>query len=715
MEQTILIRFNKVKKTFLLCFILLSTTFVYSQNAPITTAASNTNATANASITVPVTVTGFLNVGQFTLTIIFDTTKVRYVSSIANASLTGMAITYTHPSGNTQGKIIMTWTGATNTSLANGATLASLTFTYVASTGILNWAYTYGSVCQYKTYISGVLTAMNDNPQYSYYINGGIANRAAPVTTAPAISNPVAGTVQVPIIVYSGFTSIGAVTLYLEYDTTIVTYLNTFTKNASFNSSFLVGNVAGTGSKKMIVIQWYGGGVTLANGSTICTLNFTYIANGTTTALRWFENGPSCEYADATGNVLIDTPTSSYYNNGVIGPALKLKGQLSYNNTAVTPINGANIQLLNSFNAVIATTTTYSDSTIPTSPVPGYFQFNNLTNSGSYKIRVINSITWGGVNATDALLIKRHTVGLTTLTNLPLVAADVNLSNSVNSTDALLIQLRNIGSINQFTAGDWVYSDSSVNLLGTTTHNISALCSGDVNQSYTPLSLKTAMNKNLLKEGILFADKSSVIEIPIRVNEIVSLGAVTLEMLYNKDLIEVEDINSQLKDYNYSISDGIMRFVWSDEKTATLKENDVLLNLRIRIKRNISSTTDLLSYTHNTEFADGEGHIINLSNLKVSSIETNSRENAISAYPNPMKDNVTIEYNLNESGTINMTCYNIVGQRIDIITNEYKSEGAYILNINTSMLPTGIYTYEITFEGKTTKFKKTIKELKIKN
>jgi hypothetical protein len=307
----------------LFCFLLLALPPLQSQNAPVTTASRVINATpGNPSVPVHITVTGFNDIGQFTLTLAFDTTKVNYVSATTNASLNGMTVTYTHPSGNTQGKLVFDWTGASNVGLADGSSLVDLTFHYINGTGILSWAYTYGSVCQYKRYITGVLTVLNDSPKYQYYLNGGISNRSAPVTNAPVFTNPVPGSLPVPIIV-NGFAHIGALTLYLEYDPAVITYLNSYTKNSAFGSTFLVGDNPGTGGKRLIIIQWYGSSVNLANGSTLCTLNFSYpSANCNPGALSWYDTGPSCEYADSTGDVLIDMPQSTYYINGNVAEGL---------------------------------------------------------------------------------------------------------------------------------------------------------------------------------------------------------------------------------------------------------------------------------------------------------------------------------------------------------------------------------------------------------
>jgi len=312
----------KILKTACTIFLLYAQV-LHSQYAPVTTAGRITDAVpGDPSVPVAVTVTGFTNIGQLTLTMVFDTTRVHFVSASTNPSLSGMTVTYTHPSGNTTGKLVLSWTGATDVSLSDGSYLANLTFSYVTGTGILSWAYTFGSVCQYKRRIGGVLTALSDTPRYLYYLNGGISDRSAPVTSAPYITKPEVGPLPVPVIV-NGFSNIGGVTLYLEYDPAVITFQHSFEKNPAFDSNFLVGDSPAPGSKRQIVIQWFGSALNLDNGSNLCTLDFNYpVAICSTCFLSWFDNGSSCEFADGSGDVLIDMPQVDYYVNGLVGPGL---------------------------------------------------------------------------------------------------------------------------------------------------------------------------------------------------------------------------------------------------------------------------------------------------------------------------------------------------------------------------------------------------------
>lgn len=316
-----LIRITYFKKTlFLLYYILLiSSSVIYAQTPPVIVAGSIINAVpGTSSIPIPISVTGFTNISKFNFTMKFDTTKVRYTSAITNSTLTGMTVTYTRPTSlSTEGKLVFAWTGVANISLIDGTDIANLTFSYVTSTGILGWAYTYGAICKIYTLVGATQTALDDTPKDVYYKNGGISNRSALVTTAPIISNPSVGTVLVPITA-TGFTDIGAMTLNFEYDPTILTFVS-YTKNPAFNSSFVLGDNLGTGGKRKITIQWYGTAFSLANGSTLCTVNFNYLAAGTSCALKWTDNGGSCEYADGAGNILVDMPTATYYKNGSLG------------------------------------------------------------------------------------------------------------------------------------------------------------------------------------------------------------------------------------------------------------------------------------------------------------------------------------------------------------------------------------------------------------
>ena len=154
-------------------------------------------------------------------------------------------------------------------------------------------------------------------------------------------------------ITVTNFTSIGSMTLRIEYDSTVIsfnpppaTFFNPSISGASINSTPV------SGTTKKLMIAWASvTPVTLANGSMLATLSFTFI-NGTTTL--FFNNdsdgGADCEYANASGIPLNDIPTSTYYINGQVssaaapqpspisGPVSPCQGTNA--NYSVTPVSG---------------------------------------------------------------------------------------------------------------------------------------------------------------------------------------------------------------------------------------------------------------------------------------------------------------------------------------------------------------------------------------
>jgi len=168
----------------------------------------------------------------------------------------------------------------------------------------------------------------------------------APVTTVASITGAVPGTVSVPVSVIN-FTNIGAISLSLDFDYSVMHYVQS-TPNPSLGSMTIGESDLGTGYHRL-TIGWFGSGRSLADGSAITTLSFSFIGGSTT--LNWYDNGPSCEYADGSYNVLNDIPFESYYLNGHVCGVLTSPGPISGNSNvcpgaeglyySISPVTGA--------------------------------------------------------------------------------------------------------------------------------------------------------------------------------------------------------------------------------------------------------------------------------------------------------------------------------------------------------------------------------------
>ncbi len=149
----------------------------------------------------------------------------------------------------------------------------------------------------------------------------------APITTVATVSGTLPGTVTVPVTVVN-FTSIGAISLTLDYNYTVMHFLQAIPNPILPN--FIAGDADLGNGNHRITMGWYGMPKSLPDGSVIMSLSFTFI--GGSTPLTWFDNGPSCEYADGAYNVLNDLPTSTYYINGYVCGYIGNPGTITGNN-----------------------------------------------------------------------------------------------------------------------------------------------------------------------------------------------------------------------------------------------------------------------------------------------------------------------------------------------------------------------------------------------
>ena len=154
----------------------------------------------------------------------------------------------------------------------------------------------------------------------------GAQSQNAPVTTLATVGNATPGPIPVPVTV-TGFSNIGAISLTFDYQYSVMHFAqvipNSLLPGISYSDLDL-----GTG-KHRITLGWFGPAVSLAAGSVLTTLNFNFIGGFAT--IEFYDNGSSCEYADAGNNVLNDSPTATYYINGAVCGGVMNTGAISGN------------------------------------------------------------------------------------------------------------------------------------------------------------------------------------------------------------------------------------------------------------------------------------------------------------------------------------------------------------------------------------------------
>lgn len=76
-------------------------------------------------------------------------------------------------------------------------------------------------------------------------------------------------------------------------------------------------------------------------------------------------------------------------------------------------------------------------------------------------------------------------------------------------------------------------------------------------------------------------------------------------------------------------------------------------------------------------------------------------------YPNPFNPVTNIKFSIKKAGNVEINVYDILGNNVATLINEYKNEGIYSIDFNASDLSSGTYLYRIT-SGDFTETKKMI-------
>ena len=64
-------------------------------------------------------------------------------------------------------------------------------------------------------------------------------------------------------------------------------------------------------------------------------------------------------------------------------------------------------------------------------------------------------------------------------------------------------------------------------------------------------------------------------------------------------------------------------------------------------------------------------------------------------YPNPFNPETNIKFGIPDDNFVNLTVYNIQGEKVTTLVNEHLTAGNYTAKFKGTMLPSGVYIYKI--------------------
>jgi len=258
-----------------------------------------------------------------------------------------------------------------------------------------------------------------------------------------------------------------------------------------------------------------------------------------------------------------------------------LSGTFKYFNLSSTGIPNSTIQLKDGSGSIVATTTTSA---------AGAYSFALIPN-GTYTLKAIPGVPWGGANSFDALAALRHFVNSVILTGVPLLVGDVNSNLTVNSLDGLLISKRFAGVVTSFAAGDWYIESPQVVLAGNTsfTSNFKACCFGDINGSYNPSIAKVEPSLSLANQKTVFARPGQSLLIPLLINQEAEVGAISLILQYPEEDLTIESVEPAVSGgfTEFTAKNGELRISWFSLDPMKLEAGSHMIRIQARLKEGV--------------------------------------------------------------------------------------------------------------------------------
>ena len=68
-------------------------------------------------------------------------------------------------------------------------------------------------------------------------------------------------------------------------------------------------------------------------------------------------------------------------------------------------------------------------------------------------------------------------------------------------------------------------------------------------------------------------------------------------------------------------------------------------------------------------------------------------------YPNPFNPSTTISYSIPKDGRVRIIVYNLLGQVVKTLVNEYKEAGINTVKFHSEGLSSGTYFYTLELDG----------------
>lgn len=362
----------------------------------------------------------------------------------------------------------------------------------------------------------------------------------------------------------------------------------------------------------------------------------------------------------------------------------------------------------------------------------GQFDFYNVSNNVDYMIKPEkNDDPLNGVSTLDLVMIQRHILGVQPLSNpYKFIAADVNKDKRVTASDLVELRKLILGIYSQFPDNNsWRFFDKSIQVndpnavwnldeliyvddvvAGGLTNHFVAVKIGDVNGSAianaTSISTETRSAKPLtlnLTDREFFAGE--LVKLDITAENFANIAGAQWTFNFDETSLNFSNVKSNAlqittENINSNLSkEGKIAFSWNDVNGLNIESDKVLFTIEFEA---IANNTISKSLTLTSDITKAEAYTNDLSAIQLGLSFRNISSNEFSLEqnnPNPFSATTSIAFTLPETGSINLTIYDVTGKVIRTLTGEYPKGKNEIMLSAEDFNAQGVMFYELEASG----------------
>jgi len=290
----------------------------------------------------------------------------------------------------------------------------------------------------------------------------------------------------------------------------------------------------------------------------------------------------------------------------------------------------------------------------------------------------------GIIQAYDASLILKHTVGLDTLYCQGLTNADVTLNGTVSAFDASVILQYGVGLI-----AELPYDSAEI---------INKATKGDF----------------VMQDGTL-SPQSNVVEIPIEITNGQNIMSFESVFTYNSNDLEFQQVewNNGLNSYSIVINQKPGNISIAGAGVDQIVNEGLVGTLKFVVKgagQWESTTVAMKSLKLNEKSVQNDvtsSIVYNVVKIHSEKGSVPSKYELSQNYPNPFNAMTTFTYALPKKSNVTFSIIDINGRVVKKLTNENQQPGYYSVKWDASGVSSGVYFYKLN-AGEFTEIKKCI-------